>query len=300
MSRSIVVGLDNSPESMCAADWAAREAVRRGLPLRLVHACDGMAADTTSTSLPELEAPRQRTRALLHSAVGRLQAQAPTVRLSAEPIHRAPVPALLAEADSAELLVLGSQGFGGLGGLLAGSVAMAVVARARAPVVLVRAGYDLVDEHVPNGDGQSSARTPHRAVALALDLTHECDALLDFAFTAARHRSAPLHAVHAWRLPHNHPHTDREDQAYAPGRWDAEWVLESVLSPWRDKYPDVTVHAEAENTRPVHAVLRVAEHAGLLVLGRKASRAAQTRHTGHITHMAIQHVSCPIAVIAHE
>ncbi|MER5301230.1 universal stress protein [Streptomyces lasiicapitis] len=298
MVRPIVVGLDGSRESVCAAHWAAREAVRRGLPLRLMHAWEGMPKDTEPVSLPELKVPQSRARAILHGAVDQVRARCPSVRLTAEPIGRPPVPALVAEAESAELLVLGSQGFGGLGGLLAGSVAMAVVARARMPVVLVRAGFAAVDEHVPNGDGQASAGNPYRPVALALDLTHDCHALLDFAFEAARHRAAPLHAVYAWRLPHTH--TDTDEQGHVPGRWDAEWALDSVLDPWRDKYPDVTVHAEAEHTRPVHAVLRAAEHAGLLVLGREVRPGAVGGRTGHVTRMAIQHVSCPIAVVAHE
>ncbi|MGW5474182.1 universal stress protein [Streptomyces chartreusis] len=38
MSRTVTVGLDGFPESLTAADWAAREERLRGLPLRLLHA----------------------------------------------------------------------------------------------------------------------------------------------------------------------------------------------------------------------------------------------------------------------
>ena len=37
MSPTITVGLDGSPESRAAAEWAAREARLRGLPLRVLH-----------------------------------------------------------------------------------------------------------------------------------------------------------------------------------------------------------------------------------------------------------------------
>lgn len=38
VKRTLVVGVDGSPQSRAAADWAAREAVRRDLPLHVVHA----------------------------------------------------------------------------------------------------------------------------------------------------------------------------------------------------------------------------------------------------------------------
>ncbi|MGP4051269.1 universal stress protein [Streptomyces sp. 2A115] len=42
MLKPVVAGLDGSRESLAAAGWAAREALRRGLPLRLVHAREGL------------------------------------------------------------------------------------------------------------------------------------------------------------------------------------------------------------------------------------------------------------------
>ncbi|MYS56030.1 universal stress protein, partial [Streptomyces sp. SID6013] len=38
MTRPITAGLDGSEESLAALAWAAREAVRRGVPLHAVHA----------------------------------------------------------------------------------------------------------------------------------------------------------------------------------------------------------------------------------------------------------------------
>ncbi|MFE2645635.1 universal stress protein [Streptomyces nigra] len=38
MSRTVIVGIDGSPESLAAAEWAARETLLRAVPLHVVHA----------------------------------------------------------------------------------------------------------------------------------------------------------------------------------------------------------------------------------------------------------------------
>ncbi|MCX5554685.1 universal stress protein [Streptomyces sp. NBC_00038] len=298
MLRPVVVGLDGSRESDAAVDWAAREALRRGLPLRLVHAWEGLPDAETGATLPELQVPQYWARRVLRSADDRLNERYPQLYVAAEQVRRPPGPTLLAEAETAELLVIGSQGLGGVGGFFSGSVAMATVAHAERPVVLVRAGDTGEDEHLPDSAGKPSVRTPLRDVMVAVDLGRPCDAVLEFAFHAAECRQAPIRAVHVWRVPRGHGIPDTEERARLKA--DAERQLAALLQPWREKFSGVYVRDSVIEGRPSHELVKGAGGAGLLVVGRRRRRAAVGSHTGPVAHAMIHHVSCPIAVVPHD
>ena len=298
MTRPVVAGLDGSGESLAAADWAAREALRRGLPLRLVHAWEGLPDDDTDADLPEVRAPQQHARRMLRGALELLNERYPRLDIAAEQVRRQPGPALLAEAENAELLVIGSQGTGGVGGFMAGSVAMATVAHADRPVVLVRAGETAADEHLPDDSGTVSARTPHRDVAVAVDVCGPCHEVLDFAFHAAELRQAPLRAVHAWHVPLTRPVPGVEERTRV--RAEAERRLTQLLEPWCAKYPGVVVHENLHEGRPAHVLVRAAGGAGLLVAGRRRRRTAIGSHTGPVAHALIHHVNRPLALVPHD
>ncbi|MGW0821666.1 universal stress protein [Streptomyces sp. NPDC002845] len=86
---------------------------------------------------------------------------------SPRPLAPAPgvVAALLAAAEEAELLVLGSRGLSGVTGFVVGSVSQRVVARSPRPVVLVRAGETSAGAHLPASDGVSPEEIPRPRTA---------------------------------------------------------------------------------------------------------------------------------------
>ncbi|MFL1897767.1 universal stress protein [Streptomyces tauricus] len=296
MLSPIVVGLDGSGESLAAADWAAREALRRGLPLRLIHAWAGMSSDTTA--LPELDAPRHWARRILRSAMDRVSERHPQVYISAEQVARPAAEALVAAGSEAELLVLGSRAFRGFGGFMAGSVALATVARAKRPVVLVRADETDETEHLPDDEGRPSIRSPFRDVVVGVDTARPCEEVLAFAFESAMLRSAPLRAVHTWHLPHAYGRvpgtTNERTQA------DAEAALASMLHPWRQKYPAVEVRELVETGSAAQHLLHASADACLLSVGRTIRPARLGPHTGPVAHAVMHHVRCPVAIIPHE
>ncbi|MDN3027810.1 universal stress protein [Streptomyces sp. S.PB5] len=296
MLRPVVVGLDGSRESLAAADWAAREALRRSLPLRLVHAWEGGTSPAES-DLPELEAPRFWARRILRGALDRLNERYPQVYLSADQISRPAPDALVTAGDEAELLVLGSRAFSGFGGFMAGSVALMTVAHVNRPVVLVRADETRQDEHLPDAEGRPSVHTPHRAVVVGVDPASPCEDLLGFAFESAYLRSAPLTVVNAWHLPY--VPTALEAKARRDIRRASERVLGAVLAPWREKYPTVEVTEVVEEGRAAQLLLQASQDAGLLAVGRRIRPARIGVHTGPIAHAVMHHVRCPVAIVPH-
>ncbi|MGW1957874.1 universal stress protein [Streptomyces sp. NPDC001920] len=297
MLRPVVVGLDGSRESLAAADWAAREALRRGVPLRLVHAWEG-GAPPDESELPELEAPRYWARRILREARDRLDERYPQVFVSSDQMSRPAADALVAAGDEAELLVLGSRAFSGFGGFLAGSVALATVAHVTRPVVLVRADQTLEDEHEQDAEHRASAHTPYRAVVVGVDPASPGEELLGFAFESAALRAAPLRVVHTWQLPYV-PRA-LEAKARREVGQAAVRALDAVLAPWRAKFPSVEVHELVEEGRPAQQLLNAAQDAGLLAVGRRIRPARIGVHTGPVAHAVIHHVRCPVAIVPHE
>ncbi|GGL93973.1 stress-inducible protein [Streptomyces fumigatiscleroticus] len=298
MVRTVVAGIDGSAESRAAAEWAAREAGLRGLPLRLVHAWEPV--PLAQAPLLGAETRQHWTERIPRETAQGLTLRHPGVEITHVHVAGRPADVLVDAADGAGLLVLGSRALSGAGGFLAGSVGQAVVARTRTPVVLVRAGEQAADEHVMDPVGIPSAATAFRPVVLGLDTDGPDAAVIVFAFEEAALRATALHVVHGWNPPPYYVHAvaagvDPHD-GIAPEQAAA---LAEVLRPWRRKYPDVEVAEDSRTGSPAARLVDAAREASLVVVGRRIRRSPFGVHIGPVTHAVLHHAAAPVAVVAH-
>ena len=140
--KKVLVGMDGSPHSEAALDFAAEEASLRGAGLLVVCAWElPMVVDPMAAYPGEwFERMQQDADDLVKTAVARVKESYPAVQTQGKAIEGHPAVVLLEEAKSADMIVLGSHGRGEFASLLLGSVAQQVIHHATCPVVVVRLG----------------------------------------------------------------------------------------------------------------------------------------------------------------
>ncbi|MFE6360522.1 universal stress protein [Streptomyces sp. NPDC057806] len=287
MTRPITAGFDGTEESLAALGWAAREAVRRGLALRVVHAWRFQALEAVEEADPGTQA--QWAREAVAGAARDIGERHPGLEVTTDALEGGPVDALVAAAADAEMLVLGSRGHGAVVGFLLGSVGQQVIVEAERPVVLVRAG-----------DKPAAEVAGHEIVVGQQGDPEDSAAALRFAFETAAARGATVRAVRAWTLPPLF--------AYSPGSLklldDAgglepfeQKALAAALQPWRDRFPDVHVVEHVEMGSAGQVLLSVAGRAQLMVVGRRVHRTAVGARIGSVAHGVLHHAGCPVAVV---
>jgi nucleotide-binding universal stress UspA family protein len=145
----VVAGVDGSPGARKALAWAVDEARLRRCSLRVVHAWMVPLIDAMPEPLGDrLPADRPSddevyehlvavAKGVLDEALDEAKGWAPELEIEGELVEARAAGALIAAAGDAELLVVGSRGRGGFGGLLLGSVSAQCVHNASCPVVVV-------------------------------------------------------------------------------------------------------------------------------------------------------------------
>jgi nucleotide-binding universal stress UspA family protein len=284
--RPVVAGVDGSQPALRAVRWAAREAQRRRVPLLVVRAFAALVPQLTGRVIVSGPVMRDALRELageqLAAAATAAADEVPGLVIEQHIAADDPVPHLVEQSRSAQLVVIGDRGHGGVHGLLAGSVAVGLAARGACPVVVVR-GTDRTEG----------------AVVVGVDGSPVSEAALEFAFEAAVLRRAPLRAVHVW----SDTFLDPRMTLVAP--WDAveqehQMLLAERLAGWAEKYPDVPVQRAVERDHPARVLVEESARAQLLVVGSHGRGNVAGRLLGSVSHAAVHRADCPVAVVRNQ
>ncbi|MFE6427216.1 universal stress protein [Streptomyces rochei] len=286
MALPLVVGVDGSDGSVLAIDWAVDEALRRGLPLRLVYAS---LWERYEGVLPTMSRERSSAQVMADNIVGtaveRVRRYDPGLKVSTDTVPAEAVSALLAEGMHATAVVTGSRGRGELKGALLGSVSLAVAARSDCPVIVVR------------GD-KSALSGAHERVLLGAGDPDTSREAVRFAFEAAETRGCELDVVRAWRCP-EYESTDVAAPAGSEHQHEerASALINTLIAEAVTAHPSVRLRrATVEGPARKVLVARSAA-ADLVVVGARHRAGHFGLQLGRVTHTLLQHAACPVAVV---
>lgn len=274
--KVVLVGVDETPESQIALRWAVDAAQAGGFPVRVARAylpqvsqwpAIGAEGYIPGTPVDQYQAELDAAVAFVRDRMGY---EAGSGWLACEN----PADAILAEQTEAEMIVLGTRSDSRLGAAVLGSVASAVTARAKCPVVVVRGGSEWTGPILVGTDGST-----------------ESEQALEFAFEHAARVGAELSVVYCWQLSGR-----REKPTDDASALLHDWLAES-LAAYRDKYPVVTVRSKVVEGRPAPTLAELSADAALVVVGSRGRGGVTGLLLGSVSQSLLRHAECPVVVV---
>ncbi|MFC8298901.1 universal stress protein [Micromonospora orduensis] len=286
MNRPVVVGVDGSPSSLVAAEHAARAALLRSRPLRLVHGYlhplgYGVPLNPYDLGVP---APSAEAQEMLERTAADLTDRWPGLTVEVSQVAGGPGATMVEESRRADLVVVGSRGLGGFTGLLLGSVGAQVAAHAHCPVLVIRPDEQPIPVDGPvlvGVDGSESSRLAVGYGAYEADL-----------------RNVPLVLTHVSPPPDgDRPIPEEIEESQAAYQAEAVRLLADASAAARAEHPDLVVREHPVRAAgAAQGLIEASGAASLLVVGTRGRSGFAGLLLGSVSQAAIQHAHCPVLV----
>lgn len=283
----VVVGVDGSTGAEHAVRWAAAQADRWGVGLRLVHAIGLSEFIPTVSISPSTDlygALEEHGEQVLRESVAVASECDADVEVQSEATPEPPIVALMAESTRARCIVLGECGHAAFTGLLLGSKTITLAGHAHCPVVSVRGAQD----------DESPA-----PVVVGVDCSEVSDMAVEHAFDEAQRREVGLVAVHAY--------SDADARSlFAESRMEHGWeplersegrLLAERLADCARRHPDVALEPVVVPAKPREELLERSRTASLLVIGSRGRGGFAGLLLGSTSQALLHHAECPVMVV---
>jgi nucleotide-binding universal stress UspA family protein len=286
--HGIVVGVDGSPQSKAAVEWAALEAALRGSQLTLVHVMtDPSAAVWVDGPVPlpvdYWRGRREQAQQVLDDA-NRIALEAlplgNIITVDQELATGSPQSTLVDLSKDAETIVVGSRGLGGVQRVLLGSVSSGLVHHAHCPVAVIHAEDPQKDP------------SPQAPVVVGIDGSPASERAVEIAFDEASRRGVDLIALHTWLESTD----DFIGLGWPKVRAQADETLAERLAGWQERYPDVAVRRVVKMDNPARELLELARSAQLLVVGSHGRGGLAGLVLGSVSSVVVQCAQIPVIV----
>jgi len=286
----IFVGVDGSACAKTAVRWAAEEAVMRNVALTLVHVRAPATGErsglpTTLQSAGSGQVETDHAEHIIDDALSIIEDRALKRRhrsINTEVLLAPVVPALVAAAANAQMLVVGSRGQNALQRGLLGSVATGLIHHAHCPVAVI------------HSEAAPPTQLSQAPVVVGIDGSPASELATAVAFEEASRRAVDLVAVHAWNdndWP-DFPGIKRTALAAA-----ADETLAERLAGWQERYPDVAVRRVVIfDNEPARLLIDQSECAQLVVVGSHGRGGFADTLLGSVSTAVVHAVRTPVIV----
>jgi nucleotide-binding universal stress UspA family protein len=280
-SGYVVVAVDGSEEGYAAVSFAAGEALRLGLELRIAHVIP------LSMPLPPLLVGTEHgvgayASETLADAARLATDAAPQLSVSTHALTGNRVSEVVDFAEGARCVVVGRRRPSALDRAWSGGTLDGVASRATCPVYVVPA---------------ASARDgrPARVIVGFKSAEHSSE-LFDAAFREADELGGELVVVHAWKLAGGYDDIIARRVSEATCNREQRSAIRELLSPWQESYPRVPVRIQVLHEHPVRALVDASREADRLVLV-KPLHGGRVHHLGRTARGALRFAECPVHVV---